>query len=147
MRRSVRRALAVPLLAWCCASPAASADRDWTGSILEEDDFWAPDNRDRHYTHGIRFSVTSGDVEEPLWVQPFTWLGNATPAFADAAGAARRYNLILLGQNMFTPEDFRRFIPDPRDRPYAGWLYGGVGLMQDTPAPQARSPIASTSWR
>ena len=34
---------------------------------------------------------------------------------------------------MYTPEDFTRVNPDPRDRPYAGWLYGGVGLMQDTP--------------
>jgi hypothetical protein len=33
---------------------------------------------------------------------------------------------------MFTPQDTAREDPDPDDRPYAGWLYGGVGLIQDT---------------
>ncbi|HEV2549107.1 MAG TPA: lipid A deacylase LpxR family protein [Stellaceae bacterium] len=112
------------------AADAAHADSGWTSSILEEDDFWAPDNRDRHYTHGIRLSTASGDVHDDFWRAPFRWL---TLIFPTDDNAARRYNLILLGQNMYTPEDFTRFNPNPRDRPYAGWLYSGAGLMQDTP--------------
>jgi hypothetical protein len=36
-----------------------------------------------------------------------------------------------LGQNLYTPEDIStpELIPD--DRPYAGWLYGAVGLVAD----------------
>jgi Uncharacterized protein conserved in bacteria (DUF2219) len=37
---------------------------------------------------------------------------------------------------MYTPENFRLFNPDPHDRPFAGWLYSGVGMMQDTKGTQ-----------
>lgn len=130
------------LLALCLAPPQAEADDPfWTGSIVEEDDFWAPQNKDRHYTHGIRFSATSGDVHDAFWQAPFDWINDIAPVFPrppegtvpPGESIARRYNLILPGQNMYTPQDFTRVNPDPRDRPYAGWLYGGVGLMQDTP--------------
>ncbi|MEL6364970.1 MAG: lipid A deacylase LpxR family protein [Pseudomonadota bacterium] len=30
------------------------------------------------------------------------------------------------GQSIFTPRDIERAVPDREDRPYAGWLYGGV---------------------
>jgi hypothetical protein len=49
----------------------AHADSGWTWSILEEDDFWAPNDRDRHYTHGIRLSTTSGDIHDDFWRAPF----------------------------------------------------------------------------
>ena len=110
--------------------PRAHADSAWTGNIVEEDDFWAPDNRDRHYTHGIRFSATSGDVHDPAWLAPFNWL---SPIFGNDTGTdvARRYNLVA-GQNIYTPENGGLINPDPRDRPYAGWIYSGIGLMQDS---------------
>jgi hypothetical protein len=65
-------------------------------------------------------------------------LSGLTAAFPNAEDASRRYNLILLGQNMYTPEDFRLFNPDPHDRPFAGWLYSGVGMMQDTKGTQRK---------
>jgi len=120
---------------------ARAGEGDWTATILEEDDFWAPQDHDRHYTHGIRFSGTSGDVHGD-WQKPFDWVNGFVPAAFPGAAAdappdaetiARRYNLIFFGQNMYTPENPALFNPDPRDRPYAGWLYGGAGLMQDTP--------------
>lgn len=115
--------LVTPIL---LAHPARALDLDWTVTVIEEDDFYGPDNRDRHYTHGIRFIGTSGDVRDPFWLAPFGWM----PLFPDGT-ASRRYE-ILGGQSMYTPEDTARSTPDPRDRPYAGWLYGGVGLLQDT---------------
>jgi lipid A 3-O-deacylase len=111
----------------------AAPDNDWTGTILEEDDFWAPHNHDRHYTHGIQFSGTSGDVHDPFWLGPFNWLNSFTPIFPGAPDVSRRYDIIPLGQNIYTPDNPNLFIPDPRDRPYAGWLYAGAGMMQDTP--------------
>ena len=113
--------------------PAAAQDRAWTITGLDDDDFWAPHNHDQYYTHGIRFSATSGDVTEPRWEAPFTFIDGIVPIFPTAPGIARRYNLIALGQNMYTPRNRALFNPDPRDRPYAGWLYGGAGMMQDTP--------------
>ncbi len=119
-----------------CFSPrcATAADTGWTASIVEEDDYWTPGTQDRHYTHGIRLSATTGDLEDPAWREPFSVLSEFTPLFAQQTGPdiARRYNLVILGQNMYTPEDWRPFNPDRRDWPFAGWLYSGFGLMQDT---------------
>jgi lipid A 3-O-deacylase len=129
--RTLVLAIAVSILV--TPAPRARADDAWTGSIVEEDDFWAPDNRDRHYTHGIRFSATSGDLHDPSWQAPFDWLASGLPIFGGGTDpdVARRYSLVL-GQNIYTPENGGLVNPDPRDRPYAGWLYGGVGLMQDS---------------
>lgn len=110
------------------AGGARAADLNWTGSVLEEDDYWAPDNRDRHYTHGIEFLGTSGEVQDPFWQRPFQWW----PLFPDAGTTLSRRYEILGGQTMYTPENTSLTTPDPRDRPYAGWLYGGAALMQDT---------------
>jgi hypothetical protein len=105
-------------------------DRVWTFSGIEEDDYFAPHNKDEHYTQGLRLAMTSPDIKhEGAW--PFTqlpWLF-PTDGFAKA-DVTRRYNLVF-GQNIYTP--FNRFlvVPDPRDHPYAGWLYTGIGWMQD----------------
>jgi lipid A 3-O-deacylase len=129
-------AIAITVSVLAAPVPRARADDAWTGNIVEEDDFWAPDNRDRHYTHGIRFSATSGDVHEPTWQAPFNWLASGLPIFAGGGpGVVRRYNLSF-GQNIYTPENGGLVNPDPRDRPYAGWAYGGLSLMQDTDAEQ-----------
>jgi len=37
-----------------------------------------------------------------------------------------------LGQNMYTPGDIKNPNLMVDDRPYAGWLYGGVGVISDT---------------
>jgi len=63
LSRSFVRALVIAMTVCILVTPPprARADEAWTGDIVEEDDFWAPNNRDRHYTHGIRFSATSGN--------------------------------------------------------------------------------------
>ena len=109
---------------------AAHADSLATFSLLQENDSLYF-NTDKHYTQGLRLSylaptVTSGD----FWDQPFAALAAHTPVFAGDA-TDRRYAL-LLGQSIFTPENLTERPPDPHDRPYAGWLYGGVSLLQNT---------------
>src|SRR3546814_12695699 len=37
-----------------------------------------------------------------------------------------------VGQNMYTPDDVALRNPPLDDRPYAGWLYGSVGLIAET---------------
>ena len=67
---------------------------------------------DRHYTQGARlagepqqlFDRELGQVSE-LWLQ---W---------------------LIGQQLYTPDHPDEPVPDPADRPYAGWLYGGAALF------------------
>ena len=111
MRATIPLLLLSSLLA---LPPSARADDAWVGNILEEDDFWAPDNRDRHYTHGIRYSLTTGDLHDRGWQRPFDWLAAELPVFAEPGGAdvVRRYNLIPLGQNMYTPENGGLVNPD-----------------------------------
>jgi len=109
---------------------AAARDDEWSVTGIEEDDFFAPHNKDQHYTQGLRLSATSPDITG-AWARPFAELPWAFPVVREEADVARRYNFAF-GQNMYTPHDRSRVIPDPRDRPYAGWLYGGIGLMQDS---------------
>jgi hypothetical protein len=49
--------------------------------------------------------------------------------FPDVGAVRASY---AIGQNMYTPEDIE--IPNPPldDRPYAGWLYGSIGLVVET---------------
>src|SRR6266550_1320101 len=56
-------------------------------------------------------------------------LGRVAPAFEP--GGTRR-TAIFLGQSIFTPKNLSIVPPEPHDRPYAGWLYVGASLLQET---------------
>jgi hypothetical protein len=60
-------------------------------------------------------------------------IGRIAPIFGrELDGSShRRIEFIPATQSIFTPEDLHLTGPDPRDRPYAGWLYSGVGLIQE----------------
>ena len=124
---------AVSALLFLPMHAAADADGGWTITAIEEDDYFAPHNKDEHYTQGLRLSATSPDVtDEKTWTRPFRLARWAFPVGdAHATDVTRRYNIVALGQNMYTPRNRDLVVPDPGDRPYAGWLYSGVGLMQD----------------
>lgn len=101
--------------------------------ILEENDslFF---NSDKHYTQGLRLSNLSPSIgAESGWNGPFDWAGGILPVFREEEGGqrSRRYSL-LLGQNLFTPKNLAIRPPERRDRPYAGWLYAGVSLLQES---------------
>ena len=89
-----------------------------------ENDLFA--KTDRYYTNGVRFSYLSPETTIPSWIErSASWL----PFFAEDGNMRLVYGL---GQNMYTPEDTSTRNPDPRDRPYAGYLYGSIGLVSDT---------------
>jgi lipid A 3-O-deacylase len=112
---------------------AASADENGRITVSEENDSILSDD-DGNYTQGLQFSFLSNDVaDDSAWVAPFNWLGgDGIGILPSGAGETSRRYEIILGQQIFTPADTSHSIPDPDDRPYAGWLYGGVGLIQDT---------------
>jgi len=69
---------------------------------------------DRWYTNGLGITV----AHQPQWSDDFAeWLGWASDR--TAAG-------YLLGHQIYTPEVIFTPVPDPNDRPYAGYLYGGA---------------------
>ncbi len=78
---------------------------------------------DRYYTSGVRLGYTSGT--------------NAVPEFLTNFGQAvwgdgvQRVSFDI-AQSIFTPVNTRARRPDPRDRPYAGYLSAGVSLIHDT---------------
>jgi hypothetical protein len=107
---------------------AAAEDGGHRLTIVEENDSM-PFHSDKHYTQGLRLSYLAPPVgAESFWAAPFDifpWMQAAPER------RSRRY-AILVGQSLFTPKDTDLSPPDPDDRPYAGWLYGGVSLLQET---------------
>ena len=114
-------------------SPPAFAEDGGRITVMEENDSILSDD-DGYYTQGLQFSYLSDDVAaESTWNAPFAWLGGDGLGLLPAGvhQSSRHYEIIL-GQSLFTPGDINDRNPDADDRPYAGWLFGGVGLIQDT---------------
>ncbi len=129
----MRRLGAAVLLAALLAGAAQGAEDEkketpggqW--SLIIENDSIQSDS-DRHYTHGTRLSYlcAAGETSAPCgWAQA---LGDKA---LGGILAAPRLDLEL-GQSIFTPTDIHMTDPDRRDRPYAGWLYLGATLLDET---------------
>lgn len=131
--KAPRFALAAGLAAaysLCCPG-AVHADERGRVTMLEENDslFF---NSDKHYTQGIRLSYLGPDIDrDGFWSGPFDLVGALGFVFPPAAERSRRYS-IAVGQSVFTPKETGLVPPDRRDRPYAGWLYGSLSLLQDS---------------
>lgn len=101
------------------------ADSDYKGSLtvaLENDLFGG--GSDKHYTHGSEISYVS-DTYQPAWLM------NAVSILPFYKTTADTRLVWSLGQQIYTPANIETPIPDPTDRPYAGWLYMSLGLVTD----------------
>lgn len=121
--------LAAGLLAAFVAAPALAEDRmpgDHSGTLTftYENDLFA--GTDRYYTSGFQVAWRSSSYDPPAWL---AWATRSGLLFPE--GGTPRWGLAF-GQNIFTPDDTTRTNPDPRDRPYAGWLYGAINLASYT---------------
>lgn len=99
-------------------------DNKGTLSVTFENDVFS--GRDDGYTNGFRASWTTGADRVPFLLAP---IANAIPTFPVDGNKRVSY---AIGQSMFTPGDIEAYALQPNDRPYAGWLYGTVGLISDT---------------
>jgi hypothetical protein len=101
------------------ALPVRGADEDGGFfSVTDENDAWSNffgPHQDRHYTHGTKLTLMFKEHELTNVVVPLWGIHDAV--------ASRG---LLLGQNMYTPENILDPNPIPTDRPYAGWLYTGL---------------------
>lgn len=105
--------------------PAGAQDMGDKGTlsfIYENDVFY---NTDRHYTNGVRVSWLSGLNNVPVFLRE---AAAKSPLFPEHGDARVEYSL---GQSMYTPSDITLASPPEDDRPYAGWLYGSVGLISE----------------
>jgi lipid A 3-O-deacylase len=137
-RPAINAGAALLLACWALAGSATTGLAQQTAlsadvepsrfTILEENDSLYF-NSDKHYTQGLRLSdlVAGSPTPGSLWDGGFNLLSFGP--FFEQGGT--RKTAILLGQSIFTPKNLSLKPPDPRDRPYAGWLYGGISMLQD----------------
>jgi lipid A 3-O-deacylase len=114
------------------ADPGPSPHNDdWRTTILEENDSLYF-NSDKHYTQGLRLSMLSPALQPNGWTDDvFQFVGKIPTVFDNGAQSHRRVSWFL-GQSIFTPKNIDIKPPDATDRPYAGWLYVGPSLLQET---------------
>ncbi len=95
---------------------------DGTLSLLFENDLFYATDRD--YSNGVQVAWTTGPADNVDWAVN---LARAMPFFGDEGEVRMSY---ALGQNIYTPSDITLRNPPLTDRPYAGFLYGSVGVIQ-----------------
>lgn len=98
-------------------------------SLTEEND-GIFSHQDRHYTQGLMFTRSAPPLAGGFWDGLAGNFGQLTGWLGAGPAVERRYQWPIAGQSEFTPTNIKTFTPDPHDRPYAGWLYVGAGLMQ-----------------
>ena len=103
MMRTLARLLAAFLVA-AAASPSFAEPR--FTSLTFENDFFA--GYDKHYTNGIQAAFLAELQGAPGWLRSLSTDPHA---------------VVALGQRIYTPTNTDIAIPEPYDRPYAGWIY------------------------
>lgn len=116
--------LAVAVLLCLLATTAAAQSPAGTLSVIFDNDTFV--GTDRYYTGGLRISWTTQAGPERGWEHAMARL---LPVFPDRGTLRVSYTL---AQRTYTPDDLSDPTPPPDSRPYAGWLYGAVGLMTET---------------
>ena len=94
----------------------------------ENDKYFA--GTDQHYTNGFKLSFLTTalsafttDPVPPLVQQIARTLDRLVPPGHDCKLG------LSIGQNLYTPVDIATTAPQPNDRPYATWLYGGIAFQ------------------
>jgi len=113
-------------------------------SVYFENDFWLL--TDRYYTNGAQFTWTSFALQSPLSqdlkkeslsVRLFNFLGAAIQRglwWNEKKEQPAWYFMMSLGQRMYTPLVLDNLQQQVGDRPFAGWLYVGIGFVTQTDA-------------
>lgn len=92
-------------------------------NVVWENDKFA--GTDRDYTNGVRVSWLSSEENMPAWSRS---VANNLPL----APEGHKRISVALGQSMFAPQNLTSTNEVVGEQPYAGWLYGSVGMVSDT---------------
>ncbi len=109
------------------AEAGPSPDPHSVFNLQLENDLWGK-GTDRHYTHGTRLSYLSPERAAGVEGAIKDFLDRYIPEFFKPD--TNRISL-LAGQSLFTPDNIAREELIRDDRPYAGWLYVGAGLVSE----------------
>lgn len=101
-------------------------DSDHTFWIITVENDLFGSGTDEYYTNGIRLTYHDS-VSQDKDVKAF--IDKYIPFVEPNVTTAVYYSL---GQNLYTPKEIRDPNFNPNDRPYAGFLYGSVGLSTVT---------------
>ena len=95
----------------------------WTVRIENDKISTLPRGSDQNYTSGLQLVWTSGPDAVP----------DAAASLAQLLWGDGSVRVgLAVNQQFYTPGNTARRSPDPRDRPYAGYLAATFSLMQDT---------------
>ena len=97
-------------------------DQGTLGFLVENDKFTGTDE---HYTNGVELTYLTAKDDVPQWLRSAAVY---LPGVRESAALRTGY---VLGQSIFTPGNTLTAAPLPDDRPYAGWLYGGLALVAE----------------
>jgi len=114
---------------------AVRADRDqrqeWTLNLYVENDLFSETDQD--YTSGIQLSWVSPDISDyveseelPAWIRR---LNRNLTFFHQSHEGLKRNVTVTFGQQIYTPQDLNETNLIEDDRPYAGWLFLGLGYQ------------------
>jgi len=106
-------------------APAPPPPPDARGSLtlsVENDVF---SGTDRFYTNGLQLAWRSPSLDLPA---PLAWLDRQLDRLVGPGTVRWGFGL---SHAMYTPLDTATPTPDPRDRPYAGHLFGALVLQRD----------------
>ena len=95
-------------------------------SLTESNDWF---HGDGHFINGLEVAALLPAVSPgSAWDRPYQWLDQVMPE----SGPAVMRPAVILGQDMYGPDHPRADPPNPHDRPFAGWLYGGASLLRES---------------
>ena len=113
---------------WLWAAPGHADDSGYVISIQFENDFFGG-GTDRHFSHGTRIECLTNPIQ---WIRDaadkLPWF-RSERARSNPNEELKARASFSIGQNMYTPEDTAAPELITKDRPYAGWLYMGFGLV------------------
>lgn len=118
----IRFLVILATLLWVSAPAMAAKDRVF--SLTVDNDVLTP--TDQYFTNGVRISVAYGERAQKPWMDR---LADKIPFLSKTYN--RRIIYFAGGQNIYTPADTAPFGLIVTDRPYAGWLYGEIGIEVD----------------
>lgn len=91
--------------------------------IIENDKFA---DTDRHYTNGLQLAYFLAPGKEGSWVKKAAQFLPLLKSSGDLRHG------VFMGHEIYTPDDTAATQFLPNQRPYAGWLYGGVSISSNT---------------
>ena len=94
-------------------------------TITTENDFFGG-GTDQNYTNGLRITYFDVNTELPEFSKK---LASYIPTFEINKTTSTYYSI---GHNIYTPEKIELNPPNPKNRPYAGFLYTSAGLTSIT---------------